>query len=93
VVFVTGEAGLGKTTLVEAFAVPQALSGQVVLLPGVRYSAYRLAVVGVGLSLAVGLYVLIQHIHHDHAGLCPDALLGFPEESAQKSTRSCLLDR
>lgn len=42
-------------------AVPQALSGQIVLLPGVRYSAYRLAVVGVGLSLAIGLYVLIQH--------------------------------
>jgi len=42
-------------------AVPQALSGQILLLPGVRYSAYRLAVVGVGLLIAVGLYVLIQH--------------------------------
>src|ERR671925_810804 len=37
-------------------AVPQALSGQIVLLPGVPYSAYRLAVVGVGLLVAVGLY-------------------------------------
>jgi branched-chain amino acid transport system permease protein len=42
-------------------AVPQALSGQIVLLPGVPYSAYRLAVVGVGLLIAVGLYVMIQH--------------------------------
>ena len=42
-------------------AVPQALSGQILLLPGVRYSAYRLAVVAVGLLIAVGLYVLIQH--------------------------------
>ena len=42
-------------------AVPQALSGQIVLLPGVPYSAYRLAVVGVGLLIAVGLYVVIQH--------------------------------
>jgi branched-chain amino acid transport system permease protein len=42
-------------------AVPQALSGQIVLLPGVPYSAYRLAVVGVGLLSAVGLHVMIQH--------------------------------
>lgn len=42
-------------------AVPQALSGQIFLLPGVPYSAYRLAVVGVGLLIAVGLYILIQH--------------------------------
>jgi branched-chain amino acid transport system permease protein len=41
-------------------AVPQALSGHILLLPGVRYSTYRLVVVAVGLSLAVGLYVLIQ---------------------------------
>jgi branched-chain amino acid transport system permease protein len=42
-------------------AVPQALSGQILLLPGVPYSAYRLAVVGVGLLIAAGLYVVIQH--------------------------------
>jgi branched-chain amino acid transport system permease protein len=42
-------------------AVPQALSGQIFLLPGVPYSAYRLAVVGAGLLIAIGLYILIQH--------------------------------
>jgi len=39
--------------------VPPILGGQ--LLPNVSYSAYRLAVVGVGLLIAVGLYILIQH--------------------------------
>jgi branched-chain amino acid transport system permease protein len=42
-------------------AIPQALSGHILLLPGVPYSIYRLVVVGVGLGLALGLYVLIQH--------------------------------
>ncbi len=39
--------------------VPDALSGTVALL-GVDYSAYRLLIIGVGLAVAVGLYVLIH---------------------------------
>lgn len=42
-------------------AVPSALSGQIMLLPGVPYSAYRLAVVGVGLLAAVCLCVAVQY--------------------------------
>jgi branched-chain amino acid transport system permease protein len=38
---------------------PQALSGPVSLLPGLRYSAYRLFVIGVGLAIALLLYVLV----------------------------------
>jgi branched-chain amino acid transport system permease protein len=40
---------------------PAGLTGQVMLLPGVPYSTYRLAIVGVGVLVAVGLYVLIHH--------------------------------
>jgi branched-chain amino acid transport system permease protein len=39
--------------------VPDALSGTVSVL-GVDYSAYRLLIIGVGLAVAVGLYVLIH---------------------------------
>jgi len=40
---------------------PAALAGHVQLLPGVRYPAYRLAIVVVGLAVALFLYVLISH--------------------------------
>jgi branched-chain amino acid transport system permease protein len=39
---------------------PVALAGHVQLLPGVRYPAYRLAIVVVGLAVALVLYVLIR---------------------------------
>jgi branched-chain amino acid transport system permease protein len=42
---------------------PAGLTGQVMLLPGLPYSIYRLAIVGVGLLLAVALYLFIQHTH------------------------------
>jgi branched-chain amino acid transport system permease protein len=38
---------------------PPALSGAVEILPGLHYSAFRLAIIGVGLAVAVALYVLI----------------------------------
>lgn len=41
-------------------ALPRALSGHVSLLPGVRYPAYRLAIMGVGLVIAGGLAWLIK---------------------------------
>lgn len=40
---------------------PAGLEGQVMILPGLPYSTYRLAIVGVGGMLALGLYGLIQH--------------------------------
>ena len=42
-------------------AVPEALAGQVAVLPGLEYPAYRLAVLAAGLAVAAGLYVLIVH--------------------------------
>jgi branched-chain amino acid transport system permease protein len=39
---------------------PQALSGSVELLPGLHYPAYRLLILGVGLLLALLLYLLVQ---------------------------------
>lgn len=41
-------------------AVPPALEGSVELLPGFTYPIFRLAVIGVGLLVAVGLYILIN---------------------------------
>jgi len=41
--------------------VPEALSGSVTLPGGIRYSLYRLALIGIGLLVALGLYVLIAH--------------------------------
>ena len=41
------------------FNVPAALSGSVELLPGLSYSAFRLAIIGVGLGVAGLLYLLI----------------------------------
>lgn len=39
--------------------VPAALSGTVEILPGAPYPAYRLAVIGIGIAVAAGLYLLI----------------------------------
>jgi branched-chain amino acid transport system permease protein len=39
---------------------PPALSGSVSILPGVPYPAYRLFIVGVGLLIALGMYLLIH---------------------------------
>ena len=39
--------------------VPDALSGTVEILPGAPYPAFRLAIIGVGIGVAAGLYFLI----------------------------------
>ena len=39
---------------------PEALSGPVELLPGLQYPAYRLLILGVGLALALLLWLLVQ---------------------------------
>jgi branched-chain amino acid transport system permease protein len=41
--------------------VPALLSGQVSLLPGVPYPAYRLAIIAVGLLVALLLWLLVNH--------------------------------
>jgi branched-chain amino acid transport system permease protein len=41
-------------------AVPSILSGNVTLLPGVNYPAYRLAILVVGIAVAVALYLIIK---------------------------------
>jgi branched-chain amino acid transport system permease protein len=41
-------------------ATPEALSGPVTLLPGLHYPAYRLFIIGLGLLLAVVLFVLVH---------------------------------
>lgn len=41
--------------------IPEALSGSVTLPGGIRYSLYRLALIGIGLLVALGLYLLIAH--------------------------------
>ena len=41
--------------------VPELLSTTVEILPGVPYPLYRLVIIGVGLLVAVGLFVLIRH--------------------------------
>jgi branched-chain amino acid transport system permease protein len=40
-------------------AAPAALAGPVQLLPGMPYSAYRLAIIGVGLAVALLLYLVV----------------------------------
>lgn len=40
---------------------PDLLSGGVRLMPGLLYPVYRLALIGVGLALALGLHLLINH--------------------------------
>jgi branched-chain amino acid transport system permease protein len=42
-----------------ALPMPAALSGPVELLPGLRYPSYRLVIIGVGLGVALLLYVLV----------------------------------
>jgi branched-chain amino acid transport system permease protein len=42
-----------------ALPMPVALSGPVELLPGLRYPAYRLVIIGVGLAVALILYLLV----------------------------------
>ncbi len=41
--------------------VPELFSGSVEILPGVPYPLYRLLIIGIGLLVAVGLYLLISH--------------------------------
>jgi branched-chain amino acid transport system permease protein len=41
-------------------AVPQALEGPVQILPGLVYSSWRLLIIGVGLVIALLLYLLVQ---------------------------------
>ena len=41
--------------------VPEFLSGSVEIIPGVPYPLYRLVIIGVGLLVAIGLYLLISH--------------------------------
>ncbi len=41
--------------------VPPALAGQVMLLPGAPYPAYRLAIIGAGLAVMLLLWLLIGH--------------------------------
>jgi branched-chain amino acid transport system permease protein len=40
---------------------PQALTGAIEIIPGIPYPVYRVAIIGVGLLVALGLYVLIGH--------------------------------
>jgi branched-chain amino acid transport system permease protein len=42
-------------------SVPPVLNGSVQLLPGLAYPVYRLAIIAVGLLVALGLYLLINH--------------------------------
>jgi len=41
--------------------VPELLSGSVEILPGIPYPVYRLVIIAVGLGVALGLYLLINH--------------------------------
>lgn len=41
--------------------IPDALSGSVTLPGGIRYSLYRLTLIGIGFLVALGLYILIAH--------------------------------
>ena len=41
-------------------SIPPALNGSVTLLPGLVYPVYRLAIIAVGLAVALGLYLLIN---------------------------------
>lgn len=41
-------------------AMPQALSGAVEIIPGVPYPTYRLVIIGVGLLVAVALYLFVN---------------------------------
>ena len=41
--------------------IPDILSASVEILPGVPYPLYRLVIIGVGLLVAIGLFILIKH--------------------------------
>jgi branched-chain amino acid transport system permease protein len=41
--------------------VPELLSGSVTIMPGVIYPTFRLAILAVGLVVAIGLYLVISH--------------------------------
>ena len=41
--------------------VPRALSGQITLLPGLRYPAYRAVIILLGLAVALLLYLVVNH--------------------------------
>ncbi len=41
--------------------VPELLSGSIEILPGIPYPVYRLVIIAVGLLVAAGLYLLINH--------------------------------
>ncbi len=41
--------------------IPELLSTTVEIIPGVPYPVYRLVIIGVGLLVAIGLFVLIKH--------------------------------
>ncbi|MCP3907938.1 MAG: branched-chain amino acid ABC transporter permease, partial [Oceanicoccus sp.] len=41
--------------------VPELLSGSVEILPGIPYPVYRLVIIAIGLAVAIGLYLLINH--------------------------------
>jgi branched-chain amino acid transport system permease protein len=41
--------------------IPELLSGGVRLMPGLLYPVYRLALIGVGLAMALGLHLVINH--------------------------------
>jgi len=45
----------------QSMLVPRALSGHIAILPGVPYPAFRIAIIVVGLLVAILLYVLIAH--------------------------------
>ena len=41
--------------------IPEALSGSIVLMPGLLYPIYRVALIGAGLGAALALWLLINH--------------------------------
>ena len=45
----------------QAMPIPEIVSGHVEILPGVPYPIFRLIIIGVGLAVAVLLYLLIAH--------------------------------
>jgi len=40
---------------------PQALNGQVTILPGIEFPTYRILIIAIGLAVAIGLYALVNH--------------------------------
>jgi branched-chain amino acid transport system permease protein len=49
----------GPTSL--SLPMPEALSGSVVLMPGLLYPVYRLVIIAAGIAVALVLYVLVNH--------------------------------